>query len=96
MRKPLPLMLISVFVLIGAWAKRYIIVALPMVHPFLPVEHVPLNFKTYTPTLIEIAITLASFIMVLMIISVLSKLFPILPINEIAKEKGIIEENHTT
>jgi len=95
MRKPLPLMLIAVSVFMGSWFKRYIIVAPAMEHPFLPVQHVPLNFKTYTPTLIEIAITLASFILVLMIITVLSKLFPILPINEIAKEKGIIEENYS-
>lgn len=64
-----------------------------MEHPFLPMQHVPMNFKTYTPTLIELAITAASFIMVIMIITVLSKLFPVIPIKEVAQEKGLLDEN---
>ena len=91
MRRPLPLMIISIAVFIAAWIKRYIIVVPTMENPFLPVQHVPLNFKTYTPTLIEMAITMASFIMVLMIISVLAKFFPVVPIYETAKEEKIIE-----
>jgi molybdopterin-containing oxidoreductase family membrane subunit len=47
MRKPLPMLVISVAVLIGAWFKRYIIVVPTMEHPFLPIQNVPLNFKVY-------------------------------------------------
>jgi Ni/Fe-hydrogenase subunit HybB-like protein len=89
MRRPLPVMLISIAVIIGAWFKRYIIVIPTQEHPFLPIQHVPLNFKIYTPTLIETGITLVSFILVLIIITVLSKFFPVIPICETAKEKGI-------
>ena len=49
------------------------------------------NFILYKPTLIEIAVTLASFTLVLTIITVLSKVFPIIPIWETAHEKGIHE-----
>jgi molybdopterin-containing oxidoreductase family membrane subunit len=91
MRKPLPLLIISIFVFVGAWFKRYIIVVPTMKDPYLPIQHVPLNFKTYTPTLIEIAVTMASFIIVLMIITVLSKFFPVVPMYETAKEEKIIE-----
>jgi len=89
MRKPLPVTLISVAVIIGAWFKRYIIVIPTQEHPFLPIQHVPLNFKVYTPTLIETGITMVSFILVLIIITMLSKFFPVIPICETAKEKGI-------
>jgi Ni/Fe-hydrogenase subunit HybB-like protein len=89
MRRPLPLMVISVAVIIGAWFKRFIIVVPTQEHPYLPIQYVPYNFKFYTPTLIEILITLSSFFLVLIIITVLSKFFPVVPLHETAKEKGI-------
>jgi molybdopterin-containing oxidoreductase family membrane subunit len=88
-RKPLPIMVISVAVLIAAWFKRYIIVIPSQEHPFLPIQHVPENFVHYSPTLIEILISVAPFIMVLMIITVISKFFPVIPLHETAREKGI-------
>ena len=88
-RKPFPMLVISLFVIAGAWLKRYIIIVPTLEHPFLPIQHVPETFKFYTPTLIESAITLASIILVLMIITVLSKVFPIIPVTETAHENGI-------
>jgi molybdopterin-containing oxidoreductase family membrane subunit len=82
MRKPLPLLVIGVFVLVGSWFKRYIIVVPTMEHPFLPIQNVPVNFKVYTPTLIEIGVTIAPMIMVLLIVTILSKVIPIIPIHE--------------
>jgi molybdopterin-containing oxidoreductase family membrane subunit len=92
MRNPLPAMIISIFVILGAWFKRYLIVIPTMEHPYLPIQHVPRNFMHYHPTLIEIAVTLASFILVLIIITVLSKLFPVIPIYDMVEEKNH-EEN---
>ncbi|MCX6251632.1 MAG: polysulfide reductase NrfD [Bacteroidetes bacterium] len=89
-RRPLPLMIISIAVLIGAWFKRYIIVVPAQEHPFLPIQYVPYNFKFYTPTLIEIAITMSSFFMLLIIITLLSKMFPVIPVYETAKERGLV------
>lgn len=86
MRKPLPVMIIAVFVIVSSWIKRYLIVVPTMQHPFLPIQHVPLKFQHYSPTLIEMAVTAASFILVLFIITLLSKLFPILPIYEMTEE----------
>jgi len=89
MRKPLPLLFISIVMIIGAWFKRYIIVVPTQEHPFLPIQHVPYNFKVYTPTLVEILITLFSFFLLLIIITLLSKFFPVIPICETAHDKGI-------
>lgn len=88
-RKPLPISIISLVVLVSAWFKRYLIVIPTMEHPFLPVQNVPEYFHTYTPTSIEIMITLFSFFAALTIISVLAKLFPVITIWEYAEEKGI-------
>lgn len=88
-RRPLPLSLISMLVLVSAWLKRYLIVIPTMEHPFLPVQNVPENFHHYSPTSIEVMIMLFSFFATLLIISVLAKLFPVISIWEYAEEKGI-------
>ena len=59
-----------------------------MAHPFLPKQFVPQEWMIYKPTLIETAVTIGTLIMALMIISVLAKLFPVVPIWEIAEEKA--------
>jgi molybdopterin-containing oxidoreductase family membrane subunit len=88
-RKPLPLLIISIVMIIGAWFKRYIIVIPTQEHPFLPIQHVPRNFVIYTPTLVEVLITLFSFFLLLIIITLLSKFFPVIPVCETAHDKGI-------
>lgn len=95
MRKPLPLTIISAFVIAGAWLKRYIIVVPTQEHPFLPMQNVPPEWLVYKPTLIETAITLASILLVLIIITVLSKLFPVVPIWETAMEEESIDNKPT-
>lgn len=86
MRKPFPMLILAILIFIASWIKRYIIVVPTQEHPFLPVQHVPSNFLIYKPTLIETAITLATFILVLMIITILSKLFPVIPVWEMQEE----------
>jgi molybdopterin-containing oxidoreductase family membrane subunit len=88
MRKPLPITLIAFFVLIGSWFKRYIIVIPTMAHPYLPQQEVPTEWIVYKPTLIESAVTIGSIVLAIMIISVLAKLFPVIPIWEVAEQKA--------
>ena len=83
MRKPLPSVIISSVVLIAAWFKRYLIVVPIQQHPYFPIQNVPDSFMHYTPTVAEIAITLASFILFLIIATVLSKVFPVVSIWEV-------------
>jgi len=92
MRKPLPATIISLFVLIGGWLKRYIIVVPTMYHPFFPIQNVPDNFHVYFPTTIEMVIAAFPFAVSLLIITLLAKYFPVLPIWEYAQEKGVSKE----
>jgi len=86
MRRPLPAAIISTVILIGAWFKRYLIVVPIQQHPYLPIQNVPETSAFYTPTLAEISITAGSFVLVLIIMTVLSKMFPVVPIWEIKEE----------
>lgn len=86
MRKPLSMAIISVFVFIASWTKRYIIVIPTMEEPFLPKMYVPEKFMHYHMTTPEIMITLMTFVMALLVITVLSKFFPVIPIWEMTEE----------
>jgi molybdopterin-containing oxidoreductase family membrane subunit len=89
MRKPLPSLIIAVFVLIGAWVKRFIIVVPTQFHPQFPIQNVPEHFTHYVPTYTEIAVTMATLAGAILIITLLVRLFPVVPIWEEAHDRGI-------
>ena len=93
MRKPLPSMLISLVILVAAWFKRYLIVVPTQLTPYYPIQNMPERYHTYVPTIPEIAITVGSLVLVLMIVSVLTKAFPVVSVWEM-KEELLEENNH--
>jgi len=95
-RNPLPLFIIALIVVMGAWWKRYIIVTPTLLHPFLPIQGVPETWHDYYPTWKEWAITFATLASALLIITGLVRILPIVPIHEIAEEKGYEEPSHKT
>ena len=80
-RKPLPLFIVSLAVVLGAWWKRYIIVIPTLSHPFLPIQGVPKSWHTYFPTWMEWSITFATLALALLIITLLIRFLPIIPIH---------------
>jgi Ni/Fe-hydrogenase subunit HybB-like protein len=86
-RKPVPIFIISIFVVVGAWFKRFLIVTPTLLHPFIPIQHVPESWHHYVPTWEEWAITFASLAGALLVITLFVRLFPIVPVWEIAEEK---------
>lgn len=93
-RKPTPMLIIGIMVLATSWLKRYLIVVPVQQHPYLPIQHVPEEFMIYKPTLVEILISVGPIIMVIMIITVLAKVFPIIPVWETAVHEGMINETN--
>lgn len=79
-------MIISVIMLVASWFKRFLIVVPTQENPFLPRQFVPDSWMFYQPTIIESAITIGTILLVVMIISVLVKLFPVISIWEMAEE----------
>jgi len=87
-RKPLPVFIAGVLVVIGAWFKRYLIVTPTLLHPFLPMQDVPENFKHYFPSWEEWAIAMGSLAGALLIITLFVRIYPIVPIQETLNEKN--------
>lgn len=94
-RKPLPLFLVGIMVVVGAWWKRFIIVTPTLLHPFLPIQGVPKSWHTYFPSALEWTITFGTLASALLIMTLLFRYLPIIPIQETAEEKGLLE-NHKT
>jgi len=79
-RKPKPMFIAGVMVVVGAWFKRYLIVTPTMLHPFLPKYDAPVRYSHYFPSWHEWAITAGSLAGVLLIITLLARLFPVISI----------------
>ncbi len=96
MRKPFPIFIIGVIVVIGAWWKRYIIVIPTLLHPFLPKQGVPKSWHEYSPTHLEWLITWGTLAGAMLIVTLLVRYVPVIPIHETAEELGIEEPKNTT
>ena len=89
-RKPLPIFIISLVVVLGSWWKRYIIVTPTLLHPFLPIQGVPESWHHYFPSLHEWLITSATLAMALLIITILFRYLPVIPIQRTADEQQVL------
>jgi Ni/Fe-hydrogenase subunit HybB-like protein len=91
-RKPLPMFIMGIIVVVGAWFKRYLIVAPTLLHPFLPMTDVPESYHHYFPTWEEWAITIGSLAGALLVVTFFARIFPILPIEETVKGRVEIKK----
>lgn len=87
MRKPVPLTVIAVIVVIAAWFKRYLIVIPGLAHPYLPIQDVPKSWMHYSPSLVEMTIVSATFAAMMLIVTIFSRFFPIISVWEVAEGK---------
>lgn len=94
-RKPLPMFIVGLMVVLGSWWKRYIIVTPTLLHPFLPIQGVPESWRHYSPSLHEWLITTATLAMALLIITILVRYLPVIPIQRTADEQEQLNTEKT-
>ena len=92
-RKPLPMFLIGLIVVVGSWWKRYLIVTPTLLHPFLPIQGVPESWRHYFPSLHEWLITGGTLAMALLIITILVRYLPVIPIQRTADEQELLKND---
>jgi molybdopterin-containing oxidoreductase family membrane subunit len=85
-RRPFPMFIAGIMIVVGAWFKRYLIVTPTLLHPFLPIYNVPENYHHYFPSWEEWAITCGTLAGALLIITFFARIFPIIPIHETITE----------
>jgi Ni/Fe-hydrogenase subunit HybB-like protein len=86
-RKPVPMFVAGVMIVVGAWFKRYLIVTPTLLHPFLPMKDVPSSYLHYFPSWQEWAIAMGSLSGTLLLVTFLARIFPIIPIQETITEQ---------
>ncbi|HSV09509.1 MAG TPA: NrfD/PsrC family molybdoenzyme membrane anchor subunit [Hanamia sp.] len=95
-RKPLPMFIAGIMVVVAAWFKRYLIVTPTLLHPFLPKYNSPLKFNHYFPSWEEWAITIGSMAGVLLIITFFTRFFPVISIYKTLEDKHSITQKNET
>ena len=95
-RKPLPMLIVGIMVVVGSWWKRYVIVTPTLLHPFLPIEGVPESWHHYFPSLHEWLITASNLATALLIITLLVRYLPIVPIQRTMDEQGLLKTDKNT
>lgn len=90
-RKPDSVFLMAILVVITSWWKRYLIVVPSLLHPFLPIQGVPEEWRSYFPSLHEWAIVAGTLAGALLLITLLVRFLPIIPIYRTAVEKGLLD-----
>ncbi len=90
-RRPLTMFIISIMVVVGAWFKRFLIVIPTLNHPFFPKDQAPEAWSHYNPTFAEWCITAGTLAGALLIVTLLVRFFPVIPVVETIEE----EDEHT-
>lgn len=86
-RRPLMLLITCIIIVAGAWVKRYIIVVPTLLHPFMPIQEVPGTWSSYFPNYVEFSVTAACLAGIFLVITLFSKLFPMMAVWEV--EEGL-------
>ncbi len=86
-RRITPLVLTCIVVVCGAWVKRYLIVVPTLLHPFMPIQQVPTSWSTYFPNYVEFSVVAACLAGIFLVITLFSKLFPMMAVWEV--EEGL-------
>lgn len=95
-RKPLPMFIVGLMVVVGSWWKRYVIVTPTLLHPFLPIEGVPESWHHYFPSLHEWLITAATMAMAFLIITLMVRYLPVIPIQRTIEEQELLTPDKNT
>ena len=84
-RKITPLIITCIIIVIGAWVKRYLIVVPTLLHPFMPIQDVTKEWSSYFPNYVEFSVVAACLAGIFLIITLFSKLFPMMAVWEVAE-----------
>ena len=95
-RKPGPMLVVGLMVVVGSWWKRYVIVTPTLLHPFLPVEGVPESWHHYFPSMHEWLITASNLATALLIITLLIRYLPVIPIQRTFDEQELLKNDKNT
>ena len=94
-RKPGWITLVSFFMVMAMWVKRYLIIVPTLESPLVPMQDTRLEVIKYTPTWVEWALTLAGIATFFLFFTVISRFVTIIPISEFGEKEKAKEKIKT-
>lgn len=80
--------LVSLFVVLALWVKRYLIVVPVLETPFIPIEDIRQEWLHYSISWVELALTLSGIALMILIFTIASKIAPVIPVAEMEEVRG--------
>ncbi|MFY0626242.1 MAG: polysulfide reductase NrfD [Reichenbachiella sp.] len=77
----------SIFVLLGLWSMRYLMIVPVLETPYIPIQDDRMDWVHYSATWVEWSLTLAGMALFAIFFILASKLAPIIPIGEMVDKK---------
>ena len=75
--------LVSLFIVVALWIKRYLIVVPPLETPFIPIQDVRPEYVYYSMSWVEMTLTISGLALIVLIFTIASKIAPIIPVAEL-------------
>ncbi len=97
-RTPNLIALVSLFMVIALWVKRYLIIVPTLESPLLPMQDTRIEYVKYTATWVEWALTFGGIATFFLFFTLMSKFVTVIPISEFANkgttaEQPVLNEN---
>jgi len=97
-RTPNLIALVSLFMVIALWVKRYLIIVPTLESPLLPMQDTRIEYVKYTATWVEWALTFGGVATFFLFFTLMSKFVTVIPISEFANkgttaEQPVLNEN---
>lgn len=83
LRKPDLITLVSVFMVLAMWVKRYLIIVPTLESPLIPMQDTRIEFIQYSPTWVEWALTAGGIATFLLLFTLASKFMTIVSVSEL-------------
>ncbi len=79
---------VSLLVLVGLWLKRYLMIVPVLETPYIPIQDIREDWAHYSATWVEWSLSITGIALFILFFLISSKLAPIVPVSEMAEEKG--------
>ncbi len=76
--------LVSLFIVLALWVKRYLIVVPTLETPFIPIQDIRPEYVNYSASWVEWALSVSGIAVIILIFTVASKIAPIIPVSEVS------------
>jgi len=81
--------LVSLFIVIALWVKRYLIVVPTLETPYIPIQDIRPEYVNYSVSWVEWALSLSGITVMILIFTVASKIAPIIPVSEVIDAQNL-------